>query len=331
MQASDGQWHIIRTLGFLVAASAVYCALYLWSERILRDHSDKNPVYRIQQAPESNDWVVLGSSHAMPLGFSDMPDELLARTGRSILVLGVAGGGPYVMRLTLERYLADHRTAAVLVVLDQFGFADPRWNAARLGDADFLPKIPTDPMMTRLLAQAVGHGLSWQAWLSYVTGFARITDLTRLAPDVWQAQDRFDLAARPSQAATQSRIRLLYPSMADPIALQEGLAQIEKLVILARSKGAEPVLVFPPLPEAFRRAEPRLDGFHAGIADLSARLGVELHDFSALLRGGQYFFDSDHLNRSGVRAWLDGELDSILKTKGLAIGEARSKPEAASR
>lgn len=312
MPGSEEIWRPRRIAAFLALGLVLYAGLFLWSDAILRRHGQQNPFLRIAGAPEQVDWIILGASHALPLGFGDMPAVLRERTGQSSLTLAVTGGGPVLMRLIGERWFADHRATGVLIVLDAFGFADRRWNEARLADSDILPKIPADRLTATILARAVGRGLNWQTCLAQVTGFARINDRTRFAPDLWEAEAKFDTAPRPNAAATKARIAFLYPAAPDPQAIDRGFADLEALIVLARSHGARVVIVRPPLPDAFRTALPELPGFEERLADLSQRLGLPVADFAAALPSARNYFDSDHLNRTGVLAWLDLGLAGLL-------------------
>jgi hypothetical protein len=320
MPDSEDLWHPGRIAAFLALGLAIYAGLFWWSDVILRRHGDQNPFLRIANVPANaqanlpaeTDWIILGASHAMPLGFADMPAILHERTGQRTLTLAVTGGGPFLMRVIGARWFTNHRAKGVLIVLDSFGFADPRWNALRLADSDVLPKIPADWATVKILARAVPRGLSWQTWLAYASGFARINDRTRFSPDSWEAEARFDSATRPNAAATKARVGFLYPGPPDAQALDQGLADLEALIREAQSHGASVVIVRPPLPEAFRAALPDSPGFEARLRDHAAQLNVAVHDFSASLPAPHYYFDADHLNRTGVLGWLDQGLAELL-------------------
>jgi hypothetical protein len=312
MPGSEDSWRLRRIAAFLVIGAALYAALFLWSDLTLRRHATQNPFLRIAAAPAETDWIILGASHALPLGFSDMPDSIRQKTGQETLTLAVTGGGPFLMRVIAERWFADHQAMGVVIVLDAFGFADRRWNEARLADSDVLPKMPADRTTASILAHAIPRGLSWQTWVAYVTGFARINDRTRFAPDIWEGAAKFDTAPRPSPAATASRIAFLYPGPPDPEAIDRGIADLAALIAVAQAKGARVVIVRPPLPQAFRAALPDLPEFELQLAHLSQRLAVPVIDHAALLPDARNFFDADHLNRAGVSAWLDAGLRAIL-------------------
>ena len=137
MPDSEERWAPKRIAGFLALALLLYAALFLWSDRILMAHGERNPFFRILKAPDRTGWIILGASHALPLGFDGVPDMVRDTTGEDTLTLAVAGGGPAVMRLVAERYFADREADGVLIVLDAFAFADARWN-------EELPEANTD-------------------------------------------------------------------------------------------------------------------------------------------------------------------------------------------
>lgn len=312
MPGSDDTWRPRRLLAFLAIGAALYSALFFWSDANLRRHATQNPFLRIAAAPAEVDWIILGASHALPLGFSDMPETIRQGTGQTTLTLAVPGGGPFLMRLIAERWFADHSASGVLIVLDDFGFADRRWNEPRLADSDVLPKMPADRTTAAILAHAVPRGLPWQTWAAYATGFARINDRSRLAPDTWDGEAKFDSAPRPNAAAAEARIAFLYPGPPDPEALDSGFADLAALIELSQAKGARVMIVRPPLPQAFRSALPDVPGFDSQLALLSRRLAVPVIDHSALLPDARNFFDADHLNRTGVSGWLDAGLRDML-------------------
>lgn len=313
MRDFDDTWRPGRIMAFLSIGLALYAGLFLWSEKNLRKHSDGNPFYKISAAPEHSDWIILGASHALPLGFSDIPDHVRSTTGKSILTLAITGGGPFTWRVIAERYFADHTAEAVLIVLDEFGFADARWNARRVGDADVLPKIPADFRTIAVLAGKAGDEIPVGAFAAYVTGFAKINDHARFEIDRWDGEDKFDATPRPSDAADRARIAFLYPGPADLEAILEGLADLDAVIRLAHSRNTSVVVVRPPLPDRFRTRLPELPDFERRLLSLLEEHRVPMHDFSALIPEPHYYFDTDHLNRKGVERFVNEELAGLLR------------------
>lgn len=313
MPGSDDRWHPARAALFLAVFALIYLGLFLWSDRVLETRSDRNPFFRILQADQHQDWIVLGASHALPLGFEGMPTMIREVTETDTLTLAVAGGGPAVSRLVAERYFADHKADGVLVVLDTFAFLDPRWNEARLADADLLPKIPVDLQTLPIFARAIPRGIPAGTVLAYATGFARINDRTRFEPDRWDAEAKFDTAPRPSDAADAARISYLYPAPPSQGTVERAMADIEAMVGLARSHGAGIVLIYPPLPDRFRSRMPDMSGIETRLAALAGQLGVPVFDHRTLIPDPRLYFDTDHLNRAGVEHWLANGLGDILR------------------
>jgi hypothetical protein len=313
MPVSSEKWHPWRIIAFVAIGLMLYAALYAWSDRISRAYGAGNPFYRILAAPAHSDWVVLGASHALPFGFGDMPDQIAAQTGKTVLPLAVTGGGPLTWRLIAERYFADHSAEAVLIVLDDFGFADRRWNAGRMADADVLGKIPADWQTVKVFAKATPHTLPVTVFASYATGFARINDQTRFQPDRWEAEDKFETSPRPSNAADTARIGFLYPAPMSWQAVDEGLNNLRSVIALALTNGARVVVIRPPLPDRFRAALPSIAGFEPQLMAVLADHNVAFYDFSQAIPETRYYFDTDHLNRAGVQRFLDEALAAVLQ------------------
>ncbi|MZR11858.1 hypothetical protein GQE99_02360 [Maritimibacter sp. DP07] len=318
MQRSEARWQPRRIALFLGLLALLYGVLFVAADQILRAKSARNPFHRIAMAPAEVDWIVLGASHALPLSMGDMPKVIAARTGADMLSLALTGGGPFTARLIADRFFADHRASGVLVVVDRFTFLDERWNAGRIDDADVLPKIPADRRTLAAFMRAVPHGLPTGALAAYATGFARINDHDRLKRDVWEAEARFDTSPRPSPAADAARLDYLYPGPPDETARAAALAEFEGLVDLARTNGAQVVLVCPPLPDRFRARLPATPELDAALIDIVARHDLTFVDFEAAVPEPASYFDTDHLNRNGVGQWLDAGLAALLAGTGAA-------------
>lgn len=316
MPGSSEKWYPLRIAMFVAIGLFLYVALFFWSDRLLRAHGPGNPFHRILTVPRQFDWIVLGASHAMPLGFGDMPQQIARKTGKMVLPLAMTGGGPFTWRLIAERYFADHSTAGVLIVLDDFGFADERWNAGRMDDADLLAKIPADWKTFQVFAAATSRSLPATVLASYATGFARINDQTRFQPEKWEGENNFDTTRRPSDAADKARIRFLYPAPMAPQEMSDGLANLEAIIALAQANGARVVTIRPPLPDRFRTALPPLEGLELRLLSLLAEYNVEFYDFSQAIPESRFYFDSDHLNRVGVNRFVDEALAPVLRNGG---------------
>ena len=109
-------------IAFLAVGLAIYPALYTGAEWLVVRNGHMNPVYKVDTARPSYDWVILGASHAMPLDFDDANAEIENATGQKILNLAGPGAGPLYNRFVLEHFLTTRRTRSVLYVVDSFAF-----------------------------------------------------------------------------------------------------------------------------------------------------------------------------------------------------------------
>lgn len=308
-------WQPRITSTFLAIGLVVYLALLTGAETLVRRHGDANPFFRIWSLDTpGTGWLILGASHAMPLDFADTRQRIEDAHGTTIVNLAATGAGPYVLRLIGGRFFQDHHAANVLIVVDGFGYADRRWNEDRIGDPDMLARIPYDRRTMAVLTDALPR-LPFKTWLDYGTGFSKLNNPDRLSPDIWTAEARFDESRRrPSAAAEAERIDYLYPQGGVPE--QRYLDDLAALVAMCQQAKARVVIVRPPLPSGFREKLPMEAEFARRIDQIATRQGVQLFDFSNLLPEPSYYFDTDHLNRSGVQAWLNGGLSAILSGNG---------------
>ena len=117
---------------------------------------------------------------------------------------------------------------------------------------------------------------------------------------------------RATPPAETGRISYLYPEPADPDTVTGYLDTLLSLFDEAHAAGMDVVVVKLPLPEAFRDALPDEAAFDARLrAGLDPR-GIRYLDLSAELSDTRYYFDTDHLNRSGVDALYTGYLRDLL-------------------
>ena len=312
MRASDDRWRAGRIAAFLGMGLVLYLGLLVAAEMHLRARAEWNPFLTLLQAESEQDWLILGSSHALPLSFGGMETRIEAETGKHILNLAVVGSGPFVWHLAAARFFRTHRAARVLIVADGFAFRDRQWNEDRMDDRDLLPTTPWDLATAAVLLDAVTRGLPLSALADYLSGFSKINSWLQPRSGDWVGAAGFDREARPSDAADRARIAYLYPDNADRDATERALAELAALVDLTRSMGAEPVILRPPLPERFRLQLPGEDDFSLRLEAFALAHSISLHDMSALLPEARFYFDPDHLNRAGVEAWLDGGLRDLI-------------------
>jgi hypothetical protein len=303
-----------RAMVFVAIGLVLYVGLYAGAEWLVYQRADRNRFFMVHTAPPLEyGHVILGASHAAVFDFDDMNRRLEEMTGTRILNLAVVGGGVAVNRLLLDYFLAAHRTGSVVYVVDSFAFYSPEWNQRRLEDARLFQRAPFDPSLARLL---VRHKAPWRVTLDYVTGFSKINNPDRLAADRPAEAARFDRRYRPVDQIDRQRIAYLYPAAMDDQAqrhLQRYLADFESLVKDARSRGLRVVLIRPPLPPRTRALMPDETAFDAALTALTSRTGAELHDLSGAIEDPAMYFDTDHLNRTGVAAFFERHLGGILR------------------
>jgi hypothetical protein len=296
---------------FVLIGLALYLALYAWSEYLVYAYGSKNRFFMIRTAPpQTYDFVILGASHAMPLGFEDMNDRLEAASGSSIINLSTEGSGILPNRLLLDYLLTRHSAAHVLFVLDSFAFYSPQWNEDRL-DTAMLQRAPLDPALVATLWR-----YPWARPLlpAYVSGFAKINNGDRFAADVPEAEaTKFNRTYRPIAQIDRQRIQFLYPAEIDAARFQHYLGEFESLVGFVRQRGMEMIVVKLPTPPRYRDKLPNEAAFDAAVVPLLTRLGVAYQDLSQAITENPYFYDTDHLNRDGVVKLIDEHLGALLR------------------
>jgi hypothetical protein len=153
-------------------------------------------------------------------------------------------------------------------------------------------------------------------YLSYVSGFWKINNPERFDPERRPEEgNRFDRSYRPVAQLDHERIEYLYPVTigSNELALQkEYFARLDELVAAAKSRGIRVALVRPPIPARIRKLIPGEDQFDAALQDLARTAGAELHDFSQAANDEKFFYDTDHLNRTGVLNFFEKHLVPVM-------------------
>jgi hypothetical protein len=300
---------------FLAIGLLLYTGVYAAAEHLANRNGHANPLYKIATlAPGPVDWVILGTSHAMPLDFADFNAHMQRETGARIVNLAAPGTGPLYNRFVLAQLLAAHHADNLLFVVDSFAFAARAWNEDRFADSKLLARTPLRAATIGSFAAFSLHdGVDPRAWLDYVTGFSKINNPDRFARDVWIGETQFERVYRSSASAERQRIAYLYPGGAPSAAVTARyLDTLRRIVVMARAAGVHVVAIKPPLPPRFRSLLPGEAAFDARLQELLAREGITLHDLSATLDQPNLYLDTDHLNRAGVTALFDRHLKAIL-------------------
>jgi hypothetical protein len=157
------------------------------------------------------------------------------------------------------------------------------------------------------------EGVDPRALLDYTTGFSKINNRSRFERDAWEGESQFERSARASSTATRKRIAYLYPQGTPEVVLRRYMDELAQLLEAARAQGMTLHLLKMPLPTGFRRQLPDEDSFDAALAALAVRTGAEVQDQSRSVDDAAAYFDSDHLNRTGLARFSDAFLVPWLR------------------
>ena len=316
-RASESARFLRTAVAFAAVGFVLYGVLYVASERLIDHYARRNRFSLVKKAPRTDyDYVILGASHAVVLDGRDMNARLEKMTGRTILNLASVGAGVTVNELLLDYFLAEHRTQAVVYVLDSFGFYSRAWNEDRLRDTRLFLRAPWDPTLARLL---LATAAARPAAIDYISGFSKINNPDRLQPDLHEQEGaRFERVYRPVEQIDRRRIAYLYAGRIDEESLRKSpyFARFEDWIGELQSRGIRFLIVRPPIPERIRAMIPNEAVFDKTLRALAARRHIELHNFSAVNNREEFFFDSDHLNRDGVMSFFENHLAAVLAAGG---------------
>jgi len=300
-----------RWRAFVLGGFLVYLGLYAWSEWLVYEYGQKNRFYMIgATAPQHFDYVILGASHAMPLGYEDMNERLEEASGRRVMNLSIEGGGIHPNRLLLDYFLTRHTADTVILVLDSFVFYSSQWNEDRL-DSAMLARAPLDP---KLVTTMLRHSWARNEILPYVSGFTKINNRGRFSADIPRAEsENFHRVYRPIPQIDRQRIAFLYPDEIDERLFAHYLAEFAALIDHIRLEGMDAVVLSPPTPARYRENLPNEDRFTAEIASLLEGRSVPHVDTSEAILDAAFYYDTDHLNRAGTELFIDEHLADLLR------------------
>lgn len=306
-----------RAAAFAGLGLVLYALLFAAAEQLVQRTGHANPLFRISATRgQPVDWLVLGTSHAMPLAFGDTEAAVRRRTGLQLLNLAAPGTGPLYNRFVLEQFLRERRAANLLFVVDSFAFYSRAWNEDRFADAKLLARTPYRPAVAAGLWEFVrDDDVSPRALADYATGFSKINNRDRFQDDRWEGEAQFERTWRPSVSAVKKRMAYLYPDGNPEAEMERYLSELARVLVLARQAGMRAVVVKLPAPVQYRSALPQEAQFDGALQRVLAAASVPLHDWSAALPEARYYFDSDHLNRQGVNELLARHLVPVLASK----------------
>ncbi|MEC9248581.1 MAG: hypothetical protein VX986_06135 [Pseudomonadota bacterium] len=299
---------------FLVIGLLIYSFLYWATEILISQHGERNRFFAVKTASAPTyDYVILGASHALPLGFEGMTEQLEKLTGSKIINLSTPGGGIIPNQLLLDYFLTRHTTKNVLYVLDSFAFYSREWNEDRISDVRLFRKAPADLALANLLlSYGFNRGVNLSVAVDYILGFSKINNPHRFETDISNDElKKFDKVHRPS-SRDKRRIDYLYPARIDNLVFEKYLTIFSELIDLLNSQGIALTVIKPPIPPHFYQLIPNESEFDVAITNLLARKTVSFHDFSQVNNDPNLFYDSDHLNRKGVLSLFQNYLKNVL-------------------
>lgn len=296
---------------FLLIGLALYAALYLWAESVVRSEGERNRFFMVASTPPTQfDTVILGASHAMPLGYKDFNAQLEAASGGKVMNLSIEGAGIMPNRLVLDYFFTRHETRQVVLFVDSFAFYSPQWNEDRLDDALFA-RAPFDPALLETLWR---YPWAQHLALPYASGFTKINNEQRFDSDRSEAElTKFEKTYRPIPQIDRQRIAYLYPATLSDTEFQRYLGELDALADLALEHGARLLLVKPPTPPRYREALPDEPAFDAAITKFAEDHSLAYRDFSTLLPDDANYYDTDHMNPTGVTAFIATGFADLLR------------------
>lgn len=299
-------------LRFTLGAVILYAGLYVWAEIRVRETGETNRFYQIWvHEPQTFDYVILGASHAMPLSYGGLEATAEAATDRTILNLSNEGAGPMVNGFVYDYFARKHAARNVIYVIDSFAFNAATWNEERIADRDLFVRAPFDPA---LLATFLDAPWAWSVFPDYATGFSKINGLYRLGVDRTDAElTRFDTTWRTNERIDAQRINYLYDVPNADAAMARYLAEFDALLARIEASGANVTLLKLPTPPRYRDRLPDEPAFDEQVNALLLGRGIDFVDHSKLLPGDENYYDTDHLNRTGVEAYLEAGLLELLQ------------------
>ena len=299
---------------FMAIALALYAALYVASEQLLRRNGHSNPLFKIDQLSETSvDWVVLGASHAMPLDFDDVNAGIERASGQRIVQLAGARYGSAIQPLRVRALPASPQHA-------QFALCRRRLRVL-LADLERRPLLRRQTAAAHALGRCPGCAArTLRARRGRRSGraarlrqwFFQDQQPRAFERDVWEGEAQFERTARPARGAIAKRIAYLYPDKTAPQTLARYLRGFDTLLALARQQGVQVLVVKMPLPREFRQQLPDETAFDEALAHVVAAHGARLVDLSAAIDDPRSYFDTDHLNRAGLQAFIDRSLTPLL-------------------
>ena len=303
--------HFLRdALVFIAIGLGLYAVLLVFAEHRVRALAERNPFAQISLGPPP-DIAIFGASHAMPLGFEGIDNLVDAAAGQEVATLAIEGAGIIPTGVIQTALLARHTPARIILTIDSFTFLSPQWNEERITDSALLARAPYDRATMRALWQEpAARGSLWR----YLTGFDKVNQMFTFGPDRSEAElTKFDRTYRPNSQIDDTRVAYLFPP-ALPADVDRYMAALERTILHAQAAGVRVEILLLPAPP---RYHDRLPTAHQEVMEkiiaLAARHDVAIVDHSALLPEDENYYDTDHLNRTGMTAYVGGAFGDFLR------------------
>ena len=308
--APRGFW--LQAAIFALVGLVLYGILVVIAEQRVRATSERNPLFQVAMADSSSvDVVVLGASHAMPLGFEGIDSALEEASGRSVMTLAAEGSGLVPNAFLLDALHKKARPKTLVYSIDSFTFLSSQWNEERLNDTELFARAPYD---LDILNTLIAEPAAWKALPGYLSGFHKVNRLLSSEVDRTEAElVKFGRTYRPNERIDYQRIAYLFPETPKE-RMDQYLREIEDIVESTTKAGSEMILLLIPAPARYTdRLPPVHKEVMAAVTEIAARHGARLVDHTSLLPEDANYYDTDHLNRRGATAYVTGPLAEVLR------------------
>jgi len=303
-----------RAVLFVAIGLLIYGAFLAIAEYRVRQTGERNPLFRIATVTAPPDVVILGASHAMPLGFEEIGPALEAAAGRPVMTLAIEGGGVVPNAFLFSALLRKAAPREVIYVLDSFVFLSPQWNEERLADSGLFARAPYD---AAIFGAIMAEPAAWPVLAGYLTGFDKVNGMLHLDIDRSEAElTRFDRVYRANDQIDSQRIAYLFPAGGDDL-VATYVAGIERMIVDAQASGIRFRILLMPAPPRYSE---RLPASHtrvmSALTEMLERHRIEVIDHSGLLQDDENYYDTDHLNRQGALSYATDMLGPLLADTG---------------
>jgi len=299
-------------LVFTLIGLALYLALLAIAEVRVRATGERNPFFQIATAaPGEADVVILGASHAMPLGFEGIDTLLKERSGRDVMVLAIEGGGVVPNALLLDALLRKTEPRTIVYALDTFAFLSGQWNEERLNDSDLYARAPLDGAIIEAM---LAEPSAWRNLPGYLLGFDKVNRILNPGVDRSEAElTKFDRTYRANDRIDDQRVAYLFRDA--PVELMEGYVErLAEMAAEAQQVGSEFAILLMPAPPRYTSRLPQShEAVMKQIQQVAVARGLCVIDHTGLLQGDENYYDTDHLNRTGAEAYVSGALADVLR------------------